>query len=231
MLNRERHQTILLKILKEIHSDAVLRRVLGFKGGTAAYLFYQLPRFSVDLDFDLLDTQKKQIVFERIKKLLPQFGTLLQATEKRYALFFLVTYKQGEHKVKVKISKRPTKTTFEVKNYLGIPLLVISKEDMVAMKLAAFLTRKRFAARDIFDLWFFLKNEWPINESVVKQRTELTLKKALEEARKKTKKVKKNQLLQGLGELLEVRQKSWAREKLKEELLFYINLRLKILPS
>lgn len=230
MLDRRRHQTVLLKILKEIYSDVVLRKSLGFKGGTAAYLFYHLPRFSIDLDFDLLDTNKKEDVFERCKALLPQFGNLLQAQEKRYTLFFLLSYQQGERKVKVEISKRPTKANFEVRHYLGIPMLMMKKQDMVAMKLSAILTRKRFAARDLFDLWFFLKNDWPINKIIVKKTTGLNLKQALIEAAKKIKKVKKNQLLQGLGELLEERQKTWVKEKLKEELIFQLKLRLELLP-
>jgi len=50
--------------------------VLGFKGGTAAMLFYGLPRFSVDLDFDLLDSDKKELVLEKISQLLPRYGVL-----------------------------------------------------------------------------------------------------------------------------------------------------------
>ena len=59
-LNITTHRNLLLKILKDIYSDTALGPVLGFKGGTAAYFFYDLPRFSVDLDFDLLDTGKKE---------------------------------------------------------------------------------------------------------------------------------------------------------------------------
>lgn len=54
-LNINRHKSILTEILKAIYEDATLAPLLGFKGGTAAALNYDLPRFSVDLDFDLLD--------------------------------------------------------------------------------------------------------------------------------------------------------------------------------
>jgi len=43
MLDKNRHKIIFVKILKEIYSDPTLRNILGFKGGTAAYLFYGLP--------------------------------------------------------------------------------------------------------------------------------------------------------------------------------------------
>ena len=54
MLNREKHQLIMGQILKDIYTDVTISPLLGFKGGTCAYFFYNLPRFSVDLDFDLL---------------------------------------------------------------------------------------------------------------------------------------------------------------------------------
>lgn len=51
MINRALHQTNFITILKEIYSDPEIRTALGFKGGTAAMFFYDLPRFSVDLVF------------------------------------------------------------------------------------------------------------------------------------------------------------------------------------
>lgn len=226
MLDKNRHKIILVKIIKEIYSDPQLRSLLGFKGGTAAFLLYGLPRPSVDLDFDLLDEKKKTLVSERLEKTLPQFGKLEENIEKRNTLFYLLSYQKGERKIKIEISKRPSKSNFIVKNYLGIPLLLMNKEDMVSGKLAAFLTRKKFASRDLFDLWFFLKNGWEISEVVLKEKTGYTLKQALKKAIEKVKKVKKKQLLQGLGELLEEKQKGWVKENLQKESLFYLKYRL-----
>lgn len=48
--------------------------VLGFKGGTAALLFYGLPRLSVDLDFDLI--KPEAISLERLKKIKAPNTTL-----------------------------------------------------------------------------------------------------------------------------------------------------------
>ena len=53
-LDTAKHKNILIKILKDIYTDATISPILGFKGGTAATFFYDLDRFSVDLDFDLL---------------------------------------------------------------------------------------------------------------------------------------------------------------------------------
>lgn len=224
MVNIDLHRTIFINILREIYSDPLLRNILGFKGGTAAMLFYELPRFSVDLDFDLLDPEKKEAVFKRLEEILSQFGNLTQIKEKRYTLFFLLNYQKGERNLKVEVSKRPSKSGYELKNYLGISMLVMNKEGMAAGKLSALLTRKRFAARDLFDLWFFLKNNWQINKEVVKEKTGMSLAEALQKIQNQVKAVKKTELLAGLGDLLDNKQKIWIKEKLIDELLFLLRL-------
>lgn len=228
MLNTNLHQIKLLNVLQAIYSDTLLRNSLGFKGGTCAMLFYYLPRFSVDLDFDLLDPEKKETVFERLKKILPEFGTVREAREKRFTLFFLLSYQVGEKQIKIDISKRPIKTDYKPKSHLGISMLVISEKDIAATKLSAVLTRKKSANRDLFDLWFYLKNGFGLNEEIVLKNTGLPVKQALNKALEQIEKVKQTELLQGLGELLDNSQKAWVKEKLKDELLFQIRLYLKM---
>lgn len=224
MLNIDTHKTNLIKILREIYIDPALRTTLGFKGGTAAMLFYGLPRFSVDLDFDLLDSGKKEMVFNKLKGIISRFGELTEATEKRNTLFFLLNYQKGLRNLKVEVSKRASVASFEGKNYLGISVLVMKQEDMTAGKLAALLTRSEFATRDLFDLWFFLKNNWPISENVVKEKTGLSLKEAFKKAEGQVSKVTKNQLLSGLGDLLDNKQKVQVKDRLKDDLVFYLKL-------
>lgn len=231
MLHIDLHKSVFISILRGIYSDATLRSKLGFKGGTAAMLFYDLPRFSVDLDFDLLDPGKKEVVFQRLREMLLRFGLLKQAVEKQYTLFFLVNYRKGERNMKIEVSKRGSKAEFIVKNYMGISMLVMKEEDMATGKLAALITRKRFATRDMFDLWFYLKNNWDINEQLLFEKTSLSIASALKKAQKRVKDIKKTDLLAGLGELLDQKQKAWAREKLKDDLLFYLKLRLEIVKK
>lgn len=130
MFNTGVHKTMMVKLLKNIYTDPFLRTSLGFKGGTAAYLFYDLPRMSVDLDFDLLDERKKDEVFLRIKNVTSPLTTVEEAVEKRYTLFFLLRYKKGIQNIKIEISKRPIKTTYIEQSYYGISMLVPKKEDM-----------------------------------------------------------------------------------------------------
>jgi predicted nucleotidyltransferase component of viral defense system len=68
MVNINKHKFFLTQILKGIYSDIELANCLGFKGGTALMFFYDLPRFSVDLDFNLLDLVKEKTVYEKVRK-------------------------------------------------------------------------------------------------------------------------------------------------------------------
>ena len=224
MFNASLHKTVLITILKEVYSDPELRTALGFKGGTAALLFYDLPRCSVDLDFDLLDENKKDIVLKKMPEILKKSGEVVESLEKHFTLFFLLNYQKKERNVKIEISKRPTIVSYEVKQYLGIPILVMKKEDLSATKLAALLTRVHFASRDMFDLWFYLKNMWQINEKTLRDQTGLSLQEALTKAVKKIYSISQNQLLQGLGELLTEQQKRWVKEKLRDELVFQLEV-------
>ena len=67
MLDTSQHQIMLVEILQAIFRNPTVRSSLGFKGGTAAMLFYGLPRFSVDLDFDLLEEQKAAYIFAQVE--------------------------------------------------------------------------------------------------------------------------------------------------------------------
>lgn len=224
MVNIDLHRSVFINILRDIYGNPSLRTVLGFKGGTAAYLFYDLPRFSVDLDFDLLEENKKEVVVEKISQILPRYGVLSQALEKKFTLFFLLNYQKGETNLKIEISKRAEPSHYVIKNYLGISMLVMSEADMAAGKLAAILTRKHFATRDIFDAWFFLKNNWPINEDLFTRKTGLPLSEGFEKVKTRVKATKKTELLSGLGDLLDNKQKGWVRGKLVDELLFLLDL-------
>src|SRR6267142_7081386 len=95
-LNTVKHKNILIKILKDIYADSTISAMLGFKGGTAATLFYGLDRFSVDLDFDLLNAEKEDYLFERVKTILEKHGKLKQAIKKRFNLFYVLSYDEKD---------------------------------------------------------------------------------------------------------------------------------------
>src|SRR3989339_1565803 len=118
-LNIAKHKNILVKILKNIFTDPTIGPLLGFKGGTAAYLFYGLNRFSVDLDFDLLDSVKEDYIFNRVKTILESYGALKDAEKKRFNLFYLLSYKDkniNAQNVKVEINRRNFNSKYDVKS-------------------------------------------------------------------------------------------------------------------
>ena len=220
------HRTILLQILKDIYTDTTLGPVLGFKGGTAAHFFYDLGRFSVDLDFDLLDETKEDYVFEKIENILKGFGTIKDNYKKRHTLFFVLSYDDKSQNIKVEINRRSFGSRYELKNYLGISMLVMIKEDMFAHKLVAMLERTNIANRDVFDVWFFLKNNWPINKEIVEKRTEMDFEKYLKKCIKFVESLSDRSILAGMGELLNAKQKVWAKAQLRKGVLFLLKIRL-----
>ena len=228
------HRNILIHILKDIYTDQELAPALGFKGGTAAYLFYNLGRFSVDLDFDLLDADKKDIVFEKLKTILQEYGSLKEARKKRYSLFFLLSYDNKIHNaynVKVEVNLRNFGSQYEVKSYLGIPMNVMVRKDMAAHKMVAMVERIGTTNRDIFDVWFFLKNHWPINEKIIAKRTDLSMPQFLQTCIDILEKMSDRGILSGVGELLDSKQKAWAKEKLRSETIFLLKVLLDSLSS
>jgi len=226
MLDIETHRTFMVRILKDIYSEISISPILGFKGGSACYLFYDLPRFSVDLDFDLLDTNKEEIVFKEVKSILEEYGEVKESFNKRSTLFFLISYQNGASNIKVEISKRNFGSEYEIKNYLGIPVLVMKKEDIFAHKLVTLSERKNTANRDLFDIHFFLKENWKINKEIVKERTGRSLGNYLKQCIEIIEAVNQKRILAGMGELLDEKTKNWVKQNLKEDLLFLLKLKL-----
>lgn len=219
-----RHKNILTQILKDISTDTSISPFLGFKGGTAVYLFYGLDRFSVDLDFDLLDDTHEEHIFERIGKILAAHGTLKEARKKKQHLFFLLSYEDKAHTIKVEINRRQFGSRFEITSYLGIVMQVMVQEDMFAHKLVAMTERMGKTNRDIYDVWFFLNNRWPINWDIVVQRTKMSAKEFLPKCIASLEKLSNRNILSGIGELLNEKQKTWAKTNLKTDTIFLLRV-------
>lgn len=228
-LDTSKHINILVKILKDIYADQTVGTILGFKGGTAAVMFYGLNRFSVDLDFDLLDSEKEDYVFERIKKILENHGKLKQARKKRFNLLYILSYDdkdENAQNVKIEINLRKFGSKYDVKSYLGISMQVMNEEDMVAHKLCAMYERVGKTNRDIFDVQFFLSHDWNINKNIIEDRMGMSYKEFLKKCIDAIDKINDKDILGGMGELLTEKQKIWVKTKLKFETMFVIRLAL-----
>lgn len=237
MLNKEKHQLIMGQILKDIYTNVSISSLLGFKGGTCAYFLYHLLRFSVDLDFDLFINDKKtqELVFENVRKILIKFGNTKDECIKYNTIFFLLSYGSTDHNIKIEINTRKfednVKDHYKLQEYLGILILAAKKDYLFTNKLIALTSRKELAMRDVYDIYFFAKNNWDINQKIIKTKTNKNIKEYLSDCINLIEKIKDNQILQGLGELLDEKEKKWVKSNLKKETIFLLKNYMSVLGN
>lgn len=217
MVDVNKHKFFLFQVLKNIYKDEDLAVTLGFKGGTALMFFYDLPRFSVDLDFNLLNPDKEDMVYDKIREILLEHGTLHDEAKKFYGMISVLDYGLGERKLKVEISNRNFGDHYEIKNFLGVNMQVMVAPDMFAHKLCAMLDRTAIANRDIFDCWFFMNNKTPLNKAIVEARMELPLVDYLQKCIDTLESMSDKGMLNGLGELMDDSMKKFVRIKLRTD--------------
>jgi predicted nucleotidyltransferase component of viral defense system len=226
MLDRIQHREVLFSLLKDIYRSSE-GAFLGFKGGTMLYFFYQLDRFSVDLDFDLLPGGSSEDIMKRFRKIFSRYGTLEDSMDKRYTLFFLLRYEAGKHAIKIDISKREQPFNhYETKNFYGTDIITLTLTDSFAHKLVALTERKGPANRDFYDIYFLLKKGIPLSEEIIQNRTGLTVSQYLEKVILYTRKnISPNSILEGIGDLVEENKKDWLKKEFKEDLLSRLEFR------
>lgn len=229
MLNKEKHQLIMGKILRDIYTDISIAPLLGLKGGTSAYFFYNLPRFSVDLDFDLLsavDTDSHKNILGKIIAILNKYGEIKDSHIKRNTIFALLSYGDEDHNVKIDISTRilipNIKSYYTLKEYLGISMLVGKKDYLFSSKLAALTLRMETATRDIYDIYYFAKNNWDIDKKIVELLTGKKFFEYVTDCITTVESIKDSKILSGLGELISEKEKIWIKQNLRNEVIFYL---------
>ena len=229
MLDKEKHQLIMGQILKDLYTNPVVAPLLGFKGGTCAYYFYGLPRFSVDMDFDLLEEsqEKKKIVFSEVGDILARYGTIKNSYIKHFTIFFLLSYGDEDHNIKFEINTRQLASNIKEKyvsrDYFSIPVLIAKKDYIFASKLSALSLRKKIAMRDVYDTHYFLKNNWDLDKEIIKLRVSKPVDVYLEECIQLIEGIKDRYVLSGLGELVGGEaEKDWVRRSLRSDTVFLL---------
>jgi predicted nucleotidyltransferase component of viral defense system len=217
MINLNKHKFLLIQILKDIYSDTELANCLGFKGGTALMFFYDLPRFSIDLNFNLLNTDREDLVYQKVRKILLKYGGIHDEAKKYFGPLVVLNYGQGERKLKVEISNRVFENRYEIRNLLGINVKVMVQEDLFAHKLCALLDRASITNRDIFDCWFFMDRRTPINKNIVESRMKMPFDEYLQKCIDLLESMNDKGLLQGLGELMDNSLKQFVQNEMKSK--------------
>jgi len=224
MLDKTRHEQILKNILRDIYTTTDLEAKFAFKGGTCMYMFYNLDRFSVDLDFNLIaEDFNDQLIIGILSKYL----TISDQKNKHFTWLWIGSYEKGIQKIKIEINKRNYPDKYINKDFYGITIPTMSPECMFAHKLCAISDRKKLQNRDLYDAHFMFTKQFGINEEIIKIRTGKTLKEyfayLIDFIEKK---VNSNMILEGLGELISEKQKAHVKTTLIKDLLFDLKSRM-----
>ncbi len=216
--SQELHKQILIKILVSIFKK--LGGKLGFKGGTCAFLFYELPRISFDLDLDLLSPFEKKDV-DILKVILAKKAIIRDFKDKRFTVFFLLDYKKDAPNIKVEFNKMIwVNITYKPVWFLGVEMRIADESTILANKLVALSDRRMPVARDLFDAYYFLKLGFKMNEKLIMERTGKTLEEYIEFLVPFVERTyNEKNILHGLGEVLEEKQKEWVKKELIQDMV------------
>jgi hypothetical protein len=136
----------------------------------------------------------------------------------------VLNYGAEERNLKVEVSNREFADSYQIQNYLGIPMLVMLPEDMFAHKLCALTDRRTIANRDVFDIYYFLSTGISINKEIVKARTKMKFEEYIDYCIDSVKMIKKGSLLNGLGELVDKDTKLFVKTKLQDEVISLLQI-------
>ena len=223
-MDKQRHKLYMAQVLSLIFKDKDLCNVVGFKGGTALMFFHNLPRFSTDLDFNLLDVSKQDMVYNKVRQILLRFGTIDDEAKKLYGPIMVLNYGKGERMLKVEISNRQYDNHYETKTLAGTDIRVLTVPDMFAHKLCAM--GERLSPRDVFDVWFFLQQmHTSVNENIIKERTGKTVAEYAAWCSQRVREASPKLMMQGLGEVIDdTRTKNFVKTRLIEETALALEL-------
>lgn len=204
------------QILGLVFKDKDLCNLLAFKGGTALMFFHGLPRFSTDLDFNLLDPSKADLVYDRVRSILTRFGRIDDEAKKTFGLILVLDYGKGERMLKAEISTRTYANHYETLMLAGTDIRVMTMPDMFAHKLCAM--GERLSPRDVFDVNFFLRKHCEIDAEIVRSRTGMEVSEYARECAVKLRGTSPRLLMQGLGEVVDdSKTRAYIRSSLIEE--------------
>ena len=236
MLNRINHENTMRNVLDDIYNNKELSNLLGFKGGTACYFFYNLPRFSTDLDFNLLNLSKKETVFNLMPNILQKYGIVADKYIKTNTIFFYLTHTLQQSGIKIEISTHEIEkiNSYELLEFYGTSYLVMKKQDIFANKLLALTNRHSATPRDLFDINFFFAQNLPITQNIIQEVSKQDFVSYLETLPSFIEKnFNQKNILMGLGELVNSQsQRDFIKHKLISDTInkikFYIDFRKKL---
>ena len=155
------HKAWLYRLLSEIADKEKLGDLLRFKGGTCAAMQGYLDRFSVDLDFDLLDSKKNSLCSKLLEEVFLSLDLSIKDQSSNVPQYFLryPNKLKGRSVIKIDVTfPAPTTNEYEPIYFSDIAktLQCQTVESMFSNKLVALIERYEkngsIAGRDIFDI-------------------------------------------------------------------------------
>lgn len=226
-LDKNKHKFILMSILLDISRSKILKESLVFKWWTALFLLYNLDRFSTDLDFDFVWNYDKQIILDEISKIIKKYWDLKDSFIKRNTIFSILSYWEIDHNIKIEISTRWVAWKYSLKNFMWIKLQVIDIDYITANKFLVLTLRKKLANRDIYDIWFILKNNLDVSKSYIEKITWKSFHNYIKEIIAFLEKFwNKHNILDWLWSTLDEKQKNFVKQNLIWETIFLLHSKI-----
>ena len=166
LFNQYRENTI-IEVVQAIAKSKAGSHI-AFKGGTALKLFYDLPRYSEDIDYDSL----RNIFPQELMNILKTMTTkkrweITDDAVKHNTVLMELRFAGPERnfRVKIEISTREKELKTTVLLLRGVPVQTLEPTLLMTEKLMTFIDRQ--AGRDIFDAWFILNNAYALDEEII----------------------------------------------------------------
>ena len=226
------HKAWLYRLLSAIADDIFLVKHLRFKGGTCAAMREIIDRFSVDLDFDLLDTENLESVHQHLEKIFRKLGLKIKEKSQHAPQYFLkYDNKPGERNtVRFDVTFPPPKSNdYEAVRFAEIDRILYCQTGptMFANKLVALLDRYEkhhsIAGRDLYDIHTFFIKGYSYKPEIIKERTDLEPFEYLPKLKNFiTQKITQTIIDQDLNVLMPTKNFHKTRNFLKQEVLMFL---------
>lgn len=173
------HRAWLYRLLTGILDDSAIARQIYFKGGTCASMLGYLDRFSVDLDFDLGAGSDSQQIRQKLQDIFKELALGVKNESQKVLQFFLHYEAPAGQRNTIKLDMLPPAAKaneYEAKYLPDIDRYARCQtlSTMVANKLIAPLDRyeknRSIAARDLYDLHYFLTHGYRYREQIIIER-------------------------------------------------------------
>jgi len=216
MFDKQVHELNMKKILKEIFTSEI-SDFLWFKWWTLAYFCYWLDRFSTDIDIDILDLWQEDKIINIVRKSLYKLWDVKNETLWKTLHRWIFRYDDRSMNIKVELNKRIWQNNsygYQIIDWTKI--CCMKKESIFANKLVALYERMK--NRDLYDVHFFLENNFPLNEKIIIERTWKNKREILNElVELLPEHYQMNNILAELWEVLTDPQKIWMKNRAVDE--------------